>query len=179
MKVRLILGPIDSEGKPIVFITNLTDKNRYPREDIIELYQKRWAVETLYNRVKNLLNLEKFHARTYNGIMQEIFASLFALSLAAIVVDAVVQEDGMDPEVEQPNFKNATEVIRRHLFAIIDRKITNQKPKALANQILSEVRAIKYKIRPNRSYPRVSMQPIKPWNLKKSAKIDDNRFEFY
>ncbi len=171
MKVRLILGPIDSEGKPIVFVTNLTGKKRYPRADIIELYQKRWAAETLYNRVKNLLNLEKFHARTYNGIMQEIFANLFALSLAAVAVNAVVEEDQMDPEVEQPNFKNATEVIRRNLFAIIDRKITNQKPMDLVEQILRDVRAVKYKIRPGRSYPRVSMQPIRSWNLKKSAKI--------
>lgn len=170
MRVRLILGPIDSEGKPIVFITNLTNKKRYSREEIIELYEKRWAVETLYNRVKNLLNLEKFHAKTYNGIMQEIFANLFALSLTAMAVDAVVQEDKMDLD-ELPNFKNASEVIRRHLFAIIDRKITNQKPKALVKQILREVRAVTYKIRPNRSYPRVSMQPIKSWNLKKSAKI--------
>jgi len=171
MKLRLILGPIDSEGKPIVFVTNLTNKTRYKRIDIILLYRKRWGVETLYNRVKNLLCLEKFHAKSYNGIMQEIFANLLAISLTAVAVSAVVQQDKLDPEVELPNFKNATEVVRRHLFTIIDQRITGQKPKSVVKQIIKEVRAVMYKIRPNRSHARVSMQPIKSWNLKKSAKL--------
>lgn len=171
MKLRLILGPTDSEGKPIVFVTNLIDKNRYKRVEIIELYRKRWGVETLYNRVKNLFCLERFHARSYNGIMQEIFANLLALSLTAVAVSAVVHEDELDPEVELPNFKNAAEVVRRHLFAIVDHRIERTKPKAVVKQILKEVRAVMYRIRPGRSYPRVSMQPIQSWNLKKSAKI--------
>jgi hypothetical protein len=171
IKLRMILGPIDSEGKPIVFVTNLVDKSKYRRADIIELYQKRWGIETMYNRVKNLLCLEKFHARSYNGIMQEIFANLLALSLAAVAISAVVEKDKLDPEVELPNFKNATEVVRRHLFSIINQKITRKKPKQITKQILKEVRSVMYKVRPNRSYPRVSMQPIKSWNLKKSAKL--------
>lgn len=170
MKLRLILGPEDSEGKPIVFVTNLIDKKRYKRAELIELYRKRWGVETLYNRVKNLFRLEQFHARSYNGIMQEIFANLLALSLAAVAVSAVVHEEKLDPEVELPNFKNATEVVRRHLFAIVDHRIERTKPKAVMKQILKEVRAVMYRIRPGRSYPRVSMQPIQSWNLKKSAK---------
>ena len=31
LKLRLVLGPLDSEGKPIVFVTNLLGKKRYPR----------------------------------------------------------------------------------------------------------------------------------------------------
>lgn len=173
MELRLILGPIDSEGKPIVFVTNLLDKKKYKRIDIKNLYQKRWSVETLYNRVKNLLCLEKFHARTYNGVMQEIFANLLALSLAAVAVTAVVNQKKLDPEQTLPNFKNATEVIRRNLFNIIDHKIYGKRPKAIARQILVEVADVLYQVRPNRSFPRVSMQPIKKWNLKKSAKISE------
>lgn len=170
MNLRLVLGPLDSEGKPIVFATNLIDKVRYSRCDIIQLYKKRWGVETLYNRVKNLFFLENFHARSYNGIMQEIFANLLALSLTAVAVSAVVVEDRLDPEIELPSFKNATEVVRRHLFSIIDQRIERKKPKAVVKQILKEVRAVMYRIRPNRSHARVSMQPIKKWNLKKSTK---------
>jgi hypothetical protein len=171
MQLRLILGPTDSEGKPIVFVTNLLDKKKYKRSDIKALYQKRWSVETLFNRVKNLLCLEKFHARTYNGVMQEIFANLLALSLAAVAVTAVVKNEKLNLEEVLPNFKNATEVIRRNLFNIVDHKICGKKPKTITRQILKEVADVLYKIRPNRSFPRVSMQPIKKWNLKKSTKI--------
>jgi len=171
LKLRLILGPIDSEGKPIVFVTNLRGKKRYPREAIIDLYARRWGVETMYNRVKNLLNLENFHARTYNGVMQEIFSNLLVLSLAAAASSCAIDKHGMDPEQERPNFKNATEVVRRHLFSVVDHRIAGKSPKKLLKQIIEQVAAKTYKIRPGRSYPRVSMQPIQSWNLKKSAKL--------
>jgi hypothetical protein len=171
LSLRLILGPIDSEGKPIVFVTNLIDKKHYSRREIIALYQKRWSVETLYHRSKKLLALEKFHARSYNGVMQEIFANLLILSLTALAVTSVVVEDKINIEVQLPNFKNASESVRRHLFSVVDQRIDGIKPKKLMKQILDEVRAVMYPIRPGRSYPRVSMQPIQSWNLKKSAKL--------
>jgi hypothetical protein len=171
LHLRLIRGPEDSEGKPIVFVTNLLGQKRYPRREIIALYRRRWTVETHYGRVKNLLCLENFHARSYNGVMQEIFANLLILSLTALAVTAVVVEDKVDAEVELPNFKNASESVRRHLFAVIDHRIEGVKPRKLMKKILAEVRAVMYPIRPGRSYPRVSKQPIKSWNLKKSAKL--------
>ena len=171
MRTRLPSGPLDGEGKPIVFVTNLIAKEKYPKKEIIELYQKRWTCETLFNRIKNLLKLESFHAKTYNGVMQKIFANLLNLWLAAAAVSAVIEEDKMDPTIEQPNFKNATEVVKRHLQKIIDQKSSKQKPSEVRNQILREVRAVKYKIRPNRSHPRVSTQPIQGWNLKRSTKL--------
>jgi hypothetical protein len=73
--------------------------------------------------------------------------------------------------VTLPSFKNAAESIRRHLHGVINARTEGIKPKKLAKRILSEVRAVLYPIQPGRSYPRVSKQPIKSWNLKKSAKI--------
>lgn len=171
MRLRLVLGPKDSEGKPIVFVTNLLDKRRYSRRSILRQYQRRWAAETLYGRMKRLLYLEKFHAKTYNGVMQEIFANLLILSLTALAVTAVVDEDEVKIEEELPSFKNAIEAVRRHLFAVIDVKIERLTSTQLMATLLEEVRTVMYPIRPGRSYPRVSMQPIQSWNLKKSAKL--------
>ena len=171
LNLRLILGPKDSEGKPIVFVTNLLDRKQYPRNEILGLYRKRWSIETLYGRSKNLLCLEKFHAQTYNGVMQEIFANFLILSLTAITVTAVIAVNDLNPEVKLPSFKNAVESVRRHLFSIIDNKIEGLRPQEVMEQMMAEVERIMYPLRPGRSHPRVSKQPIKPWNLKKSAKI--------
>jgi Transposase DDE domain len=171
IQLRLVRGPDESDGKPIVFVTNLTGKNRYSRDEIVSLYQKRWDVETMYGRVKNLLRLEKFHAKSYNGVMQELFANLLILSLTAVAVTAVVEKNKIDLSTCLPSFKSAAETIRRHLYSVIDCRITETKPKKLIKQIMIEVEAIIYKIRPGRSYARVSKQPIQSWNLKKSAKI--------
>jgi IS4 transposase len=171
VKIRLILGPTDSEGKAIVFVTNLIDQKKYKIKKIIALYQRRWSVETLYNRVKNLLCLENFHAKSYNGVMQEIFACLLILSITAAAVSATVEEDEINPNKQLPNFKNAVESIRRNLFSVIDGKITGLSSKKLMKTLLEEIRSVMYRIRPGRSYARVSQQPIQSWNLKKSAKI--------
>ena len=177
IQVRLLRGPKDSEHKPIVILTNLLDRKRYGRKSLLRLYRKRWGVETLFNRVKNLIQLERFHARTYNGIMQEIFANLLILSLAATAVSAVIQKKKLDPERVLPNFKSAVETMRRHVHHVIGSRRGRRRLAArqLTKKILMEVARILYPIRPGRSYPRVSMQPIKSHNLAKVKKLREYR----
>ena len=177
LRLRLVRGPKDSEGKAIVLITNLIDRDRYGRKSLLHLYQRRWGVETLYNRVKNLIQLEKFHARDYNGVMQEIFANLLILSLAALATAAVIERKNLDPAKVLPNFKGAVECIRRYIHPIIcpQRGRRRLSARQLARTILQEVSRILYPIRPGRSYPRVSMQPIKSHNLAKEKKLREFR----
>jgi len=172
IKVRLVRGPTDSEGKQIVFATNLIGE-KYTRKSLLKLYSQRWAVETLYGRMKNLLKIERFHARNYNGVMQEIFANLLVLSLTALVWSVTICCKDMNPRKTVPNFKNATEVVRRHLFDAIDRRITGRRAKLLAKRMIEQTARVIWKKQPDRSYPRVSMQPIKVWNLAKEKKLAD------
>ena len=169
--IRLIIGPKDSEGKRIVFATNLIDEDKYTRKSILKLYRDRWAAETLYGRMKNLLKIERFHARNYNGVMQEIFANLLILSLTALIWAATISHYGLDPTKVVPSFKNAAEVVRRHLLDAIDRKITGRRAKKLAKRLIRQVGRVLWKKQPGRSFPRVSMQPIKIWNLAKARKL--------
>lgn len=173
IKIRLIRGPKDSEGKRIVFATNLLKVDKYTRKSILNLYHKRWDVETLYHRVKCLIKIEKFHARSLNGILQEIYASLLVLSLTAMISTFASKKRKLDPKKIVPSFKNATEVVRRHMFDLINHKITGADPKELAKALVEEVGAVLWKKQPGRSYPRVSRQPIKKWNLKKAKKIQE------
>lgn len=175
LKIRLIRGPNDSEGKPIIFATNLLDDSVYTRKSLLKLYRKRWDVETLYYRVKCLIKLENFHGRTLNGILQEVFASLLMLSLTAMISTFTIQKLRLNPAVVVPSFKNATEVVRRHLFALINHKITTADPKKLARTMIEEVGDVIWVKQPGRSCPRVSMQPIKSWNLKKAKKLEEFR----
>lgn len=171
--VRLVKGPIDSEGKRIVWATSLLDEENYSVGAIRELYRRRWGIETAYGRIKNLLNLEKFHARTYNGVMQEIFANLTVMSLAAAIDVEASNKLGTDRRVSAPSFKAVVHVVRRYFSAIAAiERLTKRKAHELAQKIIEEATLILYKIRPGRSYPRVSKQPIKVHNLCKRRKLD-------
>lgn len=178
IKIRLIRGPKDSEGKRIILATNLLDGRTYTRKSLLKLYQFRWTVETHYGRVKNLLKLEAFHSRSVNGVMQEIFANLLVMSLTALVSLSAAAELKLDPEVAVPSFKNAQSVVKRHLLDAIGvrpRQMTKKKAMETAKQMIKEASRLIWKKQPGRSYPRVSQQPIKVWNLAKTKKVKEFR----
>ncbi len=61
-------------GTVSVLLTNLLNKNDFPKEEMVELYFRRWAIEDRYRTGKVALEIEKFHGRTSNSIRQELFA---------------------------------------------------------------------------------------------------------
>ena len=131
----------------------------------------------MYGRVKNLLKLEDFHAKSVNGVMREIFANLLVMSIDRDRRTGRLRvELKLDPEVAAvPSFKNAQAVVKRHLIEAINAgaRLTEQKSKrsrqADGRRGVSGV----WKKQPGRCYPRVLKQPIKSWNLAKNKKLKD------
>ena len=172
LMVRLVRGPKDSEGKRIVFATSLIDQDQYPTLSIRELYRRRWNIETMYGRVKHVLEIGKFHSRSLNGILQEIYAHLLVISLTALIEFQASRKIGLDREKAIPNFKAAIHVVRRHLAMIVGhRKLKRREAVLLAEQMVEEASRVLWRKQPGRSHPRVSMQPIKSWNLCKNRKL--------
>lgn len=172
--IRLVRGPKDSEGKRIVFVTNLLDEEEYAVQAIRTLYKERWSIETMYGRVKNILKLEKFHARSFNGIMQEIYATLLIISLTAAIEYEASKARRLDREKIIPNFKAAMQVVYRYLHAVVGTtRLTTKTTRDIAIQMIEEAGRILWKKQPGRSYPRVSRQPIKSWNLCKQRKLKE------
>lgn len=170
--VRLVRGPKDSEGKRIVFATSLIDEDDYPSSSIRELYRQRWAIETMYGRIKNILHIGKFHARSLNGIMQEIYAHLLVISLTALIEVQASRARGLDRTKAVPNFKAATHVVRRHLAIIVGgKKLSRTQTLRVAEKMVEEAGRILWRKQPGRSFPRVSKQPISSWNLCKNRKL--------
>lgn len=170
--VRLVRGPRDSEGKRIVFATSLLDEDVYSTQSIRDLYRTRWNIETMYGRVKNVLEIGKFHSRSLNGVMQEIYAHLLIISLTALIELQASEKIGLDRARAVPNFKAATHVVRRHLAVIVDAgNISPRRVAELADRMVEEAGRILWRKQPGRSYPRVSRQPIKSWNLCKNRKL--------
>jgi hypothetical protein len=170
--IRLVRGPKDSEGKRIVFATTLLDEDEYSAKSIRELYRRRWAVETAYGRIKGHLALEKIRAKSFNGVMQEVFANLLVLSLAAIIDNEASKSLKLDREKHVPNFKSVLQVVRRHLAVIAAiEKLSQTEARVAAEKMIHEAGQIIWKKQPGRSFPRVSKQPIKSHNLCKTKKL--------
>lgn len=60
--------------------------------------------------------------------------TLLLISLTALVMLATTEKLGLDPDIAIPSFKNALNVVKRHLFGVIRGRTTPEKARNLARQ---------------------------------------------
>lgn len=79
IKVRL------NDGRDEILLTNLFDK-AVTTEDFKEVYQKRWNQETYFDRLKNILEVEKFSGFSDQIIKQDFYGTVFLSSLESVMI---------------------------------------------------------------------------------------------
>lgn len=84
VKVRLIKVKL-STGEIEVLGTSLLDSEEYPIEDFAGLYNERWGIETYFNRIKNLYDLERFSGTSIQSIMQDFYGIIFLSNLESMI----------------------------------------------------------------------------------------------
>ena|SRR5438552_331324 len=182
IKMRLVKYKIENEV--YVCATTLIG-DLYPPHCFVDLYHGRWGIEELYKISKNFIDIEDFHAQTERGVKQELYGHLLLINLTRMFeYDAknklpldetstesndVVDENTLFVEklnpnnVKKINFKNCLLIVGRHLENLI------LAPKELINtwleKMLSAISKVRQKIRPNRSYQRISHKPRSRWNV--------------
>lgn len=78
VKVKLKNGDIE------LLATNL-DENEFSKNDLKELYGKRWTIETGYDKLKNFIELEEFSGIRKEIIEQDFYAGIFIYNVATTV----------------------------------------------------------------------------------------------
>ena len=175
IKIRLIKYIIDNET--YVCATTLMDQELYPSACFGDLYHGRWGIEELYKISKTFIDVEDFHAQTERGVKQELYGQCLLINLARMFeFDAKNKlpcnektddgqsetSDELSPgNVMKINFKNCLLIVGRHLenlFLSSKEPIINWLEKALC-----AIAKVRQRIRPDRSYPRISHEPRKKW----------------
>ena len=69
-----------------VFIlgTTLLDRNRYPIDQLSDLYHARWGSEERYKVSKQLMEVEDFHGQSERGVKQELYACLTLIAMTRL-----------------------------------------------------------------------------------------------
>lgn len=171
LRVREIQASLKRPGKPVVrlrFFTSLLDEQRYPAEELVDLYARRWEQET-YNRhlKRDLRRSELLKSHTVETACQEIAALLIVSALIAQQRRAV-QELDTDIKITEISFRRVHDMTRAHwnfclaseniISPAQERRITKRLFKALLPQVIPKKRF--------RSYPRAVRQPVKRWPRK-------------
>lgn len=159
------------DGTVSVLLTNLLNQKTFTKEQIIDLYFRRWAIEGHYRNEKALLGIEQFHGKTSNSIRQELFAALIMTVIARTLM--VFASKNLNSDAGECQFKNAIMVLASEAAVLVPDN--PEKTAAIFLEILDQIAAVKY-YRPKTlkpSQPRVTKRPHNKWctnRLRKLAK---------
>lgn len=172
LEVRLINCGTDSEGGSIILATNLVSD--ISAEELAKLYLERWQIETLFNRIKNIFKLEKFHSKTINGIMQEIFACIMFCMISYSLVKLATENT--KEKFKKYSVKKAITITKLYIINILFNKIETS-IEELFEDIINQILDTAYLIRYNRKYPRMSKQPVSKWNRGTNRTAEKNKLK--
>ena len=113
LKFRIVRFKISSNTYETV-ITNLPG-DKYPPEELKELYASRWGIETSFRDLKYTIGLLKYHSKKTACIRQEIFARLTLYNFVEVITSHVAISKKQRKYTYKCNFSVATHVCRLFL----------------------------------------------------------------
>jgi DNA-binding transcriptional ArsR family regulator len=154
--------------KDIFLITSLmqsSDSQGFSYKDFEEIYHKRWSVETQYDYLKNVMEIENFATKTALGIYQEFYATILCANIYQLLAQDAAQEikEQNPPKKEiktklktqnpneKINFAVAAGLTKNELIDII----FSEKPiEAIYEQLIEKIKRNKIISKPDRSFKR-------------------------
>ncbi|WP_431955236.1 IS4 family transposase [Actinacidiphila sp. bgisy167] len=102
--ITITLDDGTTRREPWRLVTSLLDHQRHPARELVELYHRRWQVETAYFSIKaTMLDGRVLRSRSVPGLDQEVYALLVTYqALIRAAADAVTGRPG--PAMERISF---------------------------------------------------------------------------
>lgn len=91
LRVRFVKIAL-ADGEVEVVATSLLDAQAVPGVALKTLYGWRWGIETYYDRVKNIFEVERFSGRKVRSIEQDFFGVIFLTTLERVLSKAADAE---------------------------------------------------------------------------------------
>lgn len=121
MKIRFIQVILEN-GTVEVLATNILDNAILQTSDFMDLYARRWGIETYYDVLKNRLSLENFTGLTALAVKQDFYATIFLANYEAMLVydtNLELQEKAEDNKyAQQVNKGQSFNAIKHQAFDI-------------------------------------------------------------
>ncbi len=136
-------------------LTSLHDPQANPYAELVDLYHRRWQIETIYREWKHSLDIQNLRSHTPAGVIKEIYAHLLLSNLVRwVMTDAV---EGTELHPIDLSYLAALTQIKNALLQMS--RVDSRRLSAIYQQLLADVRRERIRKRPGRSYPRRSDQP--------------------
>jgi len=162
-----IIKLFHADGSCSVLLTNLLNQ-QFPVNEIVDLYFRRWAIESHYRDEKVVLEIEKFHGKTGNSIRQE----LFAVAIMAVIARTLAAISTSPSSHAGPQFKHAVMTLASEAAVLVPGD--PHRAVQIFREILDEIARVKYyrPKSPRPSQPRVSKSPPNKWRSDRRKRLE-------
>ena len=142
MRFRVVRIRMDGNKEEYESIITNLDRDEFPKEEIKDLYMRRWNIEVSYRHLKYAADLNRTHSVKRDFLMQEIWAKLIMFNISMIMINCI-NESKISKEIRRKddykvNVSAAVELIR----SCIKRK--GHVPPGLIKQIASNILPVRH-----------------------------------
>jgi hypothetical protein len=154
LTVRVVRGRCHQKGfrvRQVTLVTTLLDAHRYPAQELLQVYLRRWRLEMCLDDLKTTLQLERLRSHSPEMAQKEVYARLIAHNLVRWTMAQAAQEHGM--ALERISFKGTLDALRQFSQAMSQAR-SQKKRRALWAELLRTLAADLVPARPGRREPR-------------------------
>jgi hypothetical protein len=144
--------------KEIVLVTTLLDAELYTKEELADLFMKRWNVELDLRSIKDVMQMDVLRCKSPEMVEKEIWMHLLAYNLIRGVIVQAAQAHGKRPR--QVSFKGALQTMTAFQDAL--RTATPAERQRLFAVMLKAIAGHRVGNRPGRVEPRANKRRPKP-----------------
>ena len=161
MSLRLIKVQVQEPGfrvESLWIVTTLTDAQKYPREDIADLYRQRWMAELDIRAIKKTMGMDVLRCKSPAMVRQEMWTCLLAYNLIRKALLEAAYDIDLSPR--ELSFTTAMQTIAASLGTL-----AGANEELAARLIAAQIASLTEQIvgdRPNRVEPRAVKRRWKP-----------------
>jgi putative transposase len=111
--VRELRYPVTRRGfrtHEVTLVTTLLDPKAYPKQDLADLYQSRWQIETNLGHLKTTMRMDVLRCKSADGVTKELWAYMIVYNLVRMLMLEAAQQQGVAPN--RISFIDALDTLR-------------------------------------------------------------------
>ena len=158
-EVRFVITRPGKRAKEVILITTLLDSAEVPRQDLVDLYERRWDIELNLRSLKSVMQMDVLRTKTPEMVRKEVWTHLLAYNLIRTAMAKAAEEHDLLPT--QISFKGTLQTLAAYRDLLFHGPLTadwfEQMMRAIASHVVGN--------RPDRYEPRAIKRRPKPHPL--------------
>ena len=157
-KITLRFVRVNLKSGEYEYLATNIAADEFNTEEIFQLYRMRWGIETVFDDLKNKLQIENFTGSKPIIMEQDIYATMYLSNIINDIIQDITaeltQKDACNYKYEMQLNKNiAIGMIKEELIFVVLEKRKRQK-RELMNSIIKEIESNLLPVRPDRVFNR-------------------------